>query len=39
LTTDQPAPHLDGRISKRRFTTYDRYVDPRVSHLVYLEYL
>jgi hypothetical protein len=30
LTTDQPAPHHDKRISKRRSTTYDQYIDPGI---------
>jgi hypothetical protein len=39
LTTDQPAPHHDGRIDKRRSTTHDQYMNPGFSHLVNLEYL
>jgi hypothetical protein len=39
LTTDQPALHHDGRINKRRSTSYDQYTDPGFSHLVYLKYL
>jgi hypothetical protein len=39
LTTDQPAPHYDGRINKRRSTAHDQYTDPGFLHLVYLKHL
>jgi hypothetical protein len=39
LTTNQPTPHHDGRIDKKRSTTYDQYTDPEFSHLIYLKYL
>jgi hypothetical protein len=39
LTIDQPAPHHDGRINKRRFTTHDQYMSPGFSHLVNQKYL
>jgi hypothetical protein len=36
---DQPAPHPDGRISKRGSTIHDQYINPGFSHLVNLKYL
>jgi hypothetical protein len=39
LTTDQPAPHYDGRITKRRSTTHDQYTDSGFLHLAYLKHL
>jgi hypothetical protein len=39
LTTDQPTPHHDGTIDKRRPTTHDQYMNLRFSDLVNLKYL
>jgi hypothetical protein len=36
---DQPIPHYDGRIDKRRSTTHDQYTDLGFFHLVYMKYL